>query len=45
MVKTIEGGLIAKGIKFGIIASRFNDFITKDLINGCLDTLKRHGAG
>jgi 6,7-dimethyl-8-ribityllumazine synthase len=44
MVKTIEGNLIAKGKRFGIVASRFNDFITKDLINGCLDTLKRHGA-
>ena len=44
MVKTIEANLIAKGRRFGIIASRFNDFITKDLINGCLDTLLRHGA-
>ena len=45
MVKTIEGNLIAKGKKFGIIASRFNDFITKELVSGCLDTLVRHGAG
>jgi len=44
MVKVIEGNLIAKGKRFGIVASRFNDFITKDLINGCLDTLLRHGA-
>jgi len=44
MVKTIEGNLIAKGKKFGIVASRFNDFITKELISGCLDTLVRHGA-
>ena len=44
MVKVIEGGLIAKGKKFGIIASRFNDFITKELVSGCLDTLVRHGA-
>jgi len=44
MVKTIEGSLIAKGKKFGIIASRFNDMITKELIAGCLDTLVRHGA-
>jgi len=44
MVKTIEGDLIAKGKKFGIVASRFNDFITKELISGCLDTLVRHGA-
>ena len=44
MVKTIEGNLIAKGKKFGIIASRFNDFVTKELVSGCLDTLVRHGA-
>lgn len=44
MVKTIEGQLIAKGKKFGIVASRFNDFITKGLIDGCVDTLLRHGA-
>jgi len=44
MVKTIEGNLIAKGKKFAIVASRFNDFITKELISGCLDTLLRHGA-
>ncbi len=44
MVKTVEANLIAKGKKFGIIASRFNDFITKELVSGCLDTLTRHGA-
>lgn len=44
MVKIIEGNLIAKGKKFAIIASRFNDFITKELIAGCTDTLVRHGA-
>ena len=45
MAKIIEGNLMAKGKKFGIIASRFNDFITKELISGCTDTLVRHGAG
>ncbi|MDD5166548.1 MAG: 6,7-dimethyl-8-ribityllumazine synthase [Candidatus Omnitrophica bacterium] len=45
MVKVIEGNLIVKGRKFGIVASRFNDFITKELVSGCLDTLARHGAG
>ncbi len=44
MVKTIEGQLIAKGKKFAIVASRFNDFITKGLIDGCVDTLLRHGT-
>ncbi|MCX5695571.1 MAG: 6,7-dimethyl-8-ribityllumazine synthase [Candidatus Omnitrophica bacterium] len=44
MVKVIEGNLIAKGKKFGIVASRFNNFLTKELVSGCLDTLVRHGA-
>lgn len=44
MVKTIEGQLAAKGKRFGIVASRFNDFITKQLIEGCVDALSRHGA-
>lgn len=44
MVKTIEGQLIAKGKKFGIVVSRFNDFISKRLVEGAVDTLLRHGA-
>jgi 6,7-dimethyl-8-ribityllumazine synthase len=44
MVKVLEGALIAKGKKFGIVASRFNDFITKKLLEACVDTLSRHGA-
>ncbi|MBM3249281.1 MAG: 6,7-dimethyl-8-ribityllumazine synthase [Candidatus Omnitrophica bacterium] len=44
MVKTIEGGLIVKGKRFAIVASRFNDFLTKELVSGCIDTLVRHGA-
>lgn len=44
MAKVIEGDLMAKGKKFAIIASRFNDFITKELVSGCLDALVRHGA-
>jgi 6,7-dimethyl-8-ribityllumazine synthase len=44
MTKVIEGNLIAKGKKFAIVASRFNDLITKELITGCTDTLVRHGA-
>jgi len=44
MARVIEGNLIAKGKKFVIVASRFNDFVTKDLISGCIDTLVRHGA-
>ncbi len=44
MVKIVEGQLIAKGKKFGIVVSRFNDFISKRLLEGAVDTLIRHGA-
>lgn len=44
MPKVIEGSLSAKGLKFGIIASRFNDFITNRLLDGALDVLNRSGA-
>lgn len=44
MVKTVEGQLIAKGKRFGIVVSRFNDFISKRLVEGAVDTLLRHGA-
>jgi len=43
-MKTIEGDLQAKGLKFGIIVSRFNDFINGRLLEGALDALSRHGA-
>ena len=39
-----QGRLIATGLRFAVIVSRFNDFITKQLLEGCLDTLRRHGA-
>jgi 6,7-dimethyl-8-ribityllumazine synthase len=44
MVRVIQASLVVKEKRFGIVASRFNDFITKDLVNGCLDTLRRHGT-
>jgi 6,7-dimethyl-8-ribityllumazine synthase len=44
MPKTIEGKLVAKGMKFGIVASRFNDFISGRLIDGAVDALTRAGA-
>jgi len=44
MVKVIEGNLLAKGKSFGLVASRFNDLMTKELVSGCIDTLIRHGA-
>jgi 6,7-dimethyl-8-ribityllumazine synthase len=43
-MKTIEGKLDAKGLKFGIVIARFNEFISGKLLTGCLDALKRHGA-
>ncbi|MGD9638571.1 MAG: 6,7-dimethyl-8-ribityllumazine synthase [Alphaproteobacteria bacterium] len=43
-IKTIEGKLDAKGLKFALVASRFNDFFVSKLIEGALDFLVRHGA-
>lgn len=40
----IEGRLIGTGLKFAIVVARFNDFITKELLSGATDALKRHGA-
>lgn len=39
-----EGELIGEGLGFGIVVSRFNDFITKKLLEGAIDALKRHGV-
>lgn len=44
MVKSLEGGLVAKGLKFGIVLSRFNNFISERLLEGALDALRRSGA-
>lgn len=44
MSKTVEGHLNAEGLKFGIIISRFNDFIGHKLVGGAVDALLRHGA-
>jgi 6,7-dimethyl-8-ribityllumazine synthase len=44
MTKVYEGQLLAADLKFGIVASRFNEFITQKLLEGALDALKRHGA-
>ena len=43
-MKIIEGELQAEGFKFGIVVSRFNDFITSRLLDGAVDALVRHGA-
>ena len=44
MPKIIEANLLAEGKKFGLIVSRFNDFITERLFEGALDGLLRSGA-
>ena len=44
MSKVFEGLLLGKGLKFGLVASRFNEFITKKLVEGAQDALLRHGV-
>ena len=41
-MKTLEGKLVAKGMRVGIVAARFNEFITSKLLSGALDGLVRH---
>ena len=43
--KVIEGRLDAKGLKFAIVVSRFNSFVTERLLSGAMDALDRSGAG
>jgi 6,7-dimethyl-8-ribityllumazine synthase len=45
MPRVIEGKLNARGLKFGIVVSRFNDFICEHLLSGAMDVLIRNGAG
>ncbi|MNI23082.1 6,7-dimethyl-8-ribityllumazine synthase [compost metagenome] len=44
MANVFEGNLVSKGLKYGIVVGRFNEFITSKLLSGALDALKRHGA-
>lgn len=44
MPEIIEGKIVAKGMRFGIAASRFNDFISGRLIEGAIDAIKRAGG-
>jgi 6,7-dimethyl-8-ribityllumazine synthase len=41
---TYEGNLIAEGLRFAVVVSRFNEMITRRLLSGALDALARHGA-
>lgn len=42
--KIVEGDLVCRNSKFALVVGRFNSFITEHLLNGAVDTLKRHGA-
>lgn len=42
MLNVVEGFLTGKGLKFGLVVSRFNEFITSKLLSGAIDTLRRH---
>jgi 6,7-dimethyl-8-ribityllumazine synthase len=44
MVRQLEGHLNAKGFRFGLVVSRFNEFISGKLLTGAMDALKRHDA-
>ena len=44
MGKVLKANLMAKGKKFGIVVSRFNEFLSAKLLEGAVDTLKRHGT-
>jgi 6,7-dimethyl-8-ribityllumazine synthase len=43
-IKTIEGDFNARGLRFGIVASRFNDFIVDRLLAAAVETLTKHGV-
>jgi len=43
-MKTIEGNLVGSAGKYAILVARFNSFIVESLLEGALDTLKRHGV-
>lgn len=44
MMKVLEGQLDGTDLKFGLVVSRFNDFIVRRLVDGCMDALKRNGV-
>ena len=43
-IETIEGGLIVEQARFCLVAARFNSFLVESLVDGAIDTLRRHGA-
>ncbi len=42
--KELSANLVAKGLKIAVVVSRFNDFLTKQLVDGCIDGFVRHGG-
>ncbi|MBN1526791.1 MAG: 6,7-dimethyl-8-ribityllumazine synthase [Candidatus Omnitrophica bacterium] len=44
MANVVKADVMAKGKKFAMVVSRFNEFISSKLVEGCIDTLTRHGA-
>ena len=44
MAQVIEGKYSAEGLRFGIVVSRFNEFVTKDMLEGALNELRRFGV-
>jgi len=44
VAREIIGQLLAEGLRFSIVVSRFNELVTRRLLHGALDALKRHGA-
>jgi len=44
MPKTYEGKLVAQGLRFGIVVSRWNSFITERMLEGALDAIRRTGG-
>jgi len=45
LVRTVQGRLNAEGLRFAIVASRWNDFVVSRLVSGAIDALERLGAG
>jgi 6,7-dimethyl-8-ribityllumazine synthase len=43
-MKEMSASLVAEGLSFAVVVSRFNDFLTKELVGGAVDCLERHGV-
>ena len=43
-IRRLEGDLVARDLRFAIVASRFNEFVVDRLVEGAIDALLRHGA-